>query len=153
MLQLILFWGPLQAKPKQAQEPPARTETPTNLFRRESPPGTDTLRQHQQTPSDGGKAKPISANSHASSPSENKALRSRVWARRQLCPEPFALAQEDETMQVNVKHRSTGKLLSRLTWPLDCQAQSSALPVRGFLDILTVSLRGVLPLYPKLEGD
>lgn len=56
-------------------------------------------------------------------------------------------------MHANVKHRSTGKLLSRLTWPLDCQAQSSALPVQGFLGIPTISWEGCLPLYPKLEED
>ena len=99
VLQLILFGEPLQAKPKQAQEPPARPKTPTNLFCRESPPGMDALRQHKQTLPDRGKAKPLSANSRASSPSENKALHSRVWAHRQQYPEPFALVQEDETMQ------------------------------------------------------
>lgn len=45
-------------------------------------------------------------------------------------------------MQANVKHRSTGKLLSRLTWPLDCQAQSSVLPVQSFLGIPTISCGG-----------
>lgn len=55
-------------------------------------------------------------------------------------PEPFALAQEDETMQANIKCCSTGKLLlSRLTLPLDCQVQSSVLPAQGSLDIPTIS--------------
>lgn len=42
-------------------------------------------------------------------------------------------------MQANIKCCSTGKLLSRLTWPLDCQVQSSVLCAQGSLDILTIS--------------
>lgn len=60
-----------------------------------------------------------------------------------------APAQEDETMRANVKHRSTGKLLSRLSWPLHCQAQSPALPVLC-LDTLTPSCqRGVCLITPN----
>lgn len=54
-------------------------------------------------------------------------------------------------MQANVKHRSTGKLLSRLTWPLDCQSQSSALPVQGFLGTPTISCGGSA-FIPQTRG-
>lgn len=55
-------------------------------------------------------------------------------------------------MQANVKHGSAGELLSRLTWPLDCQARASAPPAQGFLAVPTISW-GALPLYPKSKGD
>lgn len=151
VLQLISFWEPLTSKTKARAGTPSQTQNPNKPLL-QSPPGTDALQQREQTPSARGKAKPISANSCASSPSENKAPRSRVWARRQPCPQPFALAQEDETMQANVKHHSTaGKLLSRLIWPLDLQAQSSALPVQGFLGIPTVSW-GLSAFIPQIRG-
>ena len=51
----------------------------------------------------------------------------------------------------HVEHRSTGKLLSRLTWPLVCQAQPSVLPVQGFLDIPTVSWGGSA-FIPQIRG-
>lgn len=120
-----------------------QTQTPTNLLCRESPPGTAALRQREQRHTE---ARP---DPKAPIPPENKALHSRLWAQAAVHP-AFASAQGDETMQANVKHRSTGKLLSRLSWPLHCQVQSSALPAR---------ISSPFPagegsaLVPKSQGD
>lgn len=116
--------GAVTSKIKPRAETPTQTQTPTNLFCRESPPGTDTLRQHEQRHTEARPAPEAPIPVHRVLPKTNLSAAA-------LVPQVSASAQEDETMQADIKHRSTGKLLSRLSWTLRCQVQSSALPVRA----------------------
>lgn len=116
MPQLTSFWELLQAKSKQVQKSPCRPK-PQQTSSAES-----SLRQREQRRTE---ARP---NPKAPMPVHRVLPKTKLSA---AVPQAFASAQEDETMRANVKHRSAGKLLSRLSWPLHCQEQSSALPVRA----------------------
>lgn len=122
MLQLISFRELLQAKSKRVQEPPCRPKPQQTSYAERVLPA--------QPPSDSasrGTQRQGQTQKHRFLPKTK--LHSRLWAQAAM-PPASASAQGDETMQANVKHRSTGKLLSRLSWPLHCQVQSSALPAR-----------------------
>lgn len=111
--------------------------------------------RHRRTPTaqaeaQRGKAKPKSTNSCASSPSENKALLSRLWAHRQPCPEP--LPQLRRMRQCKPMSNTAPRASCSQGYHGPCTARCN--PQSYLLGYPHPFLRERgLPYYPKSQGD
>lgn len=135
--------GAITSKIKASAGTAMQTQTSTNIFCRESPPGT-ALQQHKQRHTE---ARP---NPKAPIPPENKALHSRLWACRQPCPEP--LPQRRTMRQCKPMSNTAPRASCSQGYHGPCTARCN--PQRYLLGYPHPFLRERdLPYYPKSQGD